>query len=154
MTQQLLRPGGVLGLCEAMFGEEETSGDAVKFDKLEQVAKTLVSVPAKMAAQVRAPSRRKACIHANQALGLLWYGDTQNNCSLVGQSPCLIQESCSIYALTSAWEDIYASEHSCASRLLYASFAFPAGLPPRSRVFEASPSLDSPFKYPRIHFEL
>ncbi|TEB30240.1 hypothetical protein FA13DRAFT_579051 [Coprinellus micaceus] len=51
MTQQLLRPGGVLGLCEAMFGEEETSGDAVKFDKLEQIAKTVVSVPAKMAPQ-------------------------------------------------------------------------------------------------------
>ncbi|KAF6762641.1 hypothetical protein DFP72DRAFT_876446 [Ephemerocybe angulata] len=51
ITQQLLRPGGVLGLCESVFGEEETYGDAVKLEKLEQISRTLVSVPTKMAPQ-------------------------------------------------------------------------------------------------------
>lgn len=52
LTQQLMRPNGVLGLCESVFGEEETSGEAVKLDKLEHISKMLISVPAKMPPQV------------------------------------------------------------------------------------------------------
>ncbi|EAU84761.2 hypothetical protein CC1G_00280 [Coprinopsis cinerea okayama7 len=48
LTQQLLRPGGVLGLCESVFGTEEALGEDVPLDKLEKVSRTLLSVPAKM----------------------------------------------------------------------------------------------------------
>ncbi|KAH9483052.1 Transport and Golgi organization protein 6-like protein [Psilocybe cubensis] len=51
LTKQLLRPEGVPGLCEAMFSAEETSSDEVKVEKLEQIAKTLNTVPANMKAQ-------------------------------------------------------------------------------------------------------
>ena len=52
-TQQLLRPNGVMGFCESVCGEEESSGETIKLDKLQQVSKTLLSVPAKMAPKVR-----------------------------------------------------------------------------------------------------
>lgn len=46
LTRQLLRPEGVLGLCEAVFGGEL---DDVDLEKLEHFARTLVIVPSKMA---------------------------------------------------------------------------------------------------------
>lgn len=52
LTQQLLRPGGVLGLCESMFGNEEASGEEVQLEKMESVSKSLMSVPAKMEPKV------------------------------------------------------------------------------------------------------
>jgi hypothetical protein len=58
MTQQLLRPGGVMGLCESVFGEEETTGESVKLDKLEQLSRTLVSIPGRMTPEVSASLRR------------------------------------------------------------------------------------------------
>jgi hypothetical protein len=53
LTQQLLRPDGVQGLCEAMFSEEETNGDDPRIEKLEQIAHTLNSLPATMKKEVR-----------------------------------------------------------------------------------------------------
>ena len=53
LTQQLLRPDGVQGLCEAMFSEEEVNGDEASIEKLEQIAHTLNSMPATMKKEVR-----------------------------------------------------------------------------------------------------
>ncbi|TFK28768.1 hypothetical protein FA15DRAFT_633184 [Coprinopsis marcescibilis] len=47
LGQQLLRPGGVLGLCESVLGKEEEMGEDVDPDKLEKVSRTLVTVPTK-----------------------------------------------------------------------------------------------------------
>lgn len=52
LTKQLLQPEGVQGLCEAMFSAEETTSDEAKIEKLEQIARTLNTVPANMKAQV------------------------------------------------------------------------------------------------------
>ncbi|KAF9483931.1 ARM repeat-containing protein [Pholiota conissans] len=48
LTKQIQRPSGVKGLCEAMFTSDETLIDD---EKLEQVAKTVNSVPSSMKAQ-------------------------------------------------------------------------------------------------------
>jgi len=53
LTQELLRPDGVQGLCEAMFSGEETNGDGARIEKLEQIAHTLNSTPATMKQEVR-----------------------------------------------------------------------------------------------------
>jgi predicted TIM-barrel enzyme len=52
LTQELLRPDGVQGLCEAMFSGEET-GDGASIEKLEQIAHTLNSTPVTMKQEVR-----------------------------------------------------------------------------------------------------
>lgn len=52
LTRQLLRPDGVDGLCRAMFSEEETAGDEIQLDKLEQIARILNSVPSSMESRV------------------------------------------------------------------------------------------------------
>jgi hypothetical protein len=75
LTQQLLRPGGVLGLCESMFGNEESSGEEVQLEKLESVAKTLISVPAKMEPKVR------SMVSFPSSLVLKMSGILQHNCS-------------------------------------------------------------------------
>ncbi|KDR83776.1 hypothetical protein GALMADRAFT_236141 [Galerina marginata CBS 339.88] len=51
LSQQLLRPEGVQGLYEATFSADETMGDEVKIEKLEQVARILNTPPANMNAQ-------------------------------------------------------------------------------------------------------
>ncbi|KAF9534898.1 hypothetical protein CPB83DRAFT_901829 [Crepidotus variabilis] len=51
LTKQLLRPDGIQGLCIAMFSEEESNGDEVNLEKLEQIAKIVISVPAGMRAE-------------------------------------------------------------------------------------------------------
>jgi len=49
LTKQLLRPEGLLGLCEAVFGGES---DDVDLEKLEHFARTLIIVPSRMAPSV------------------------------------------------------------------------------------------------------
>ncbi|KAI0650280.1 hypothetical protein C8Q79DRAFT_1063233 [Trametes meyenii] len=51
LSRQLLRPEGIRGLCESIFGEEDASGDDVELDKLEHVSHLLSTVPAGMDAQ-------------------------------------------------------------------------------------------------------
>lgn len=53
LTQELLRPDGVQGLCEAIFSGEELDGDGARIEKLEQIAHTLNSTPATMKKEVR-----------------------------------------------------------------------------------------------------
>jgi len=53
LTQQLLRPEGVKGLCTAVFQEEDGSGEAASFEKLERVSRILSSIPANMKPEVR-----------------------------------------------------------------------------------------------------
>ncbi|KAF8165366.1 hypothetical protein B0H34DRAFT_793763 [Crassisporium funariophilum] len=45
LTKQLLRPDGISGLFEVMFSEEEASGDEVEIEKLDHIARTLLTVP-------------------------------------------------------------------------------------------------------------
>ena len=46
MGRQLLRPGGIRGLCAALFGEEvESLGSEVSLDKLEHFATAVQTVP-------------------------------------------------------------------------------------------------------------
>ncbi|KIM46218.1 hypothetical protein M413DRAFT_426519 [Hebeloma cylindrosporum] len=52
LTQELLRPNGVGGLCEAIFSGEEANGDGARIEKLEQIAHTLNSTPATMKQEV------------------------------------------------------------------------------------------------------
>ncbi|KAH9853650.1 hypothetical protein C2E23DRAFT_113637 [Lenzites betulinus] len=51
LSRQLLRPDGVRGLCESIFGEEDASGEDVALDKLEHVSRLLSAIPAGMKAQ-------------------------------------------------------------------------------------------------------
>ncbi|KAI9069217.1 hypothetical protein FKP32DRAFT_1682994 [Trametes sanguinea] len=51
LSRQLLRPEGIRGLCESVFGEEDTSGEDVALDKLEQVSRLLGAIPAGMKPQ-------------------------------------------------------------------------------------------------------
>ncbi|KAI0326655.1 hypothetical protein GY45DRAFT_69015 [Cubamyces sp. BRFM 1775] len=51
LSRQLLRPEGIRGLCESVFGEEEASGEDVALDKLEHVSRLLGTIPAGMAPQ-------------------------------------------------------------------------------------------------------
>ncbi|KAH9894464.1 hypothetical protein C8Q73DRAFT_518427 [Cubamyces lactineus] len=51
LSRQLLRPEGIRGLCESVFGEEEASGEDVALDKLEHVARLLGTIPAGMMPQ-------------------------------------------------------------------------------------------------------
>ncbi|KAI0663236.1 hypothetical protein C8Q70DRAFT_501309 [Cubamyces menziesii] len=48
LSRQLLRPEGIRGLCESIFGEEEASGEDVALDKLEHVSRLLGTIPAGM----------------------------------------------------------------------------------------------------------
>ncbi|KAI0772085.1 hypothetical protein BD413DRAFT_52804 [Trametes elegans] len=50
LSRQLLRPEGIRGLCESVFGEEDASGEDVALDKLEHVSRLLSTVPAGMKA--------------------------------------------------------------------------------------------------------
>jgi len=52
LTEQLVRPDGVDGLCQAMLPEREFSGDEIQLDKLEQIARILNSVPSNLEPQV------------------------------------------------------------------------------------------------------
>jgi len=59
LGRQLLRPGGIRGLCAALFGEEvETSDPDVSLDKLEHFAKAVQTVPPSVPSQVR-PGRQQ-----------------------------------------------------------------------------------------------
>ncbi|KAI0353496.1 hypothetical protein OH77DRAFT_1591208 [Trametes cingulata] len=51
LSRQLLRPEGIRGLCESVFGEEDVSGEEVALDKLEHVSRLLNAVPAGMKVQ-------------------------------------------------------------------------------------------------------
>ena len=54
LGRQLLRPGGIRGLCAALFGEEvEMSESDVSLDKLEHFAKAVQTVPPSIPSQVR-----------------------------------------------------------------------------------------------------
>lgn len=53
LSRQLLRPEGIRGLCESVFGDEEASGEDVALDKLEHVSRLLSTVPTGMKTQVR-----------------------------------------------------------------------------------------------------
>ena len=58
LSRQLLRQGGIRGLCAALFGEEiETSENDVSLDKLKHFAKTVQTVPPSVPPQV-SPERR------------------------------------------------------------------------------------------------
>jgi hypothetical protein len=46
LSQQLLRPQGVRGLCAAVFGEKGPTTDDAPIEKLEHVARVLTTVPA------------------------------------------------------------------------------------------------------------
>ncbi|KAI0638028.1 hypothetical protein C8Q77DRAFT_405922 [Trametes polyzona] len=46
LSRQLLRPEGIRGLCESVFGEEDASGEEVALDKLEHISRLLGTVPA------------------------------------------------------------------------------------------------------------
>ncbi|KAI0677089.1 hypothetical protein C8Q78DRAFT_959916 [Trametes maxima] len=48
LSRQLLRPEGIRGLCESIFGDEDASGDDVGLEKLEQVSRLLSTVPTGM----------------------------------------------------------------------------------------------------------
>ncbi|RDB22555.1 RNA polymerase II assembly factor RTP1 [Hypsizygus marmoreus] len=48
LGQQLLRPQGVRGLCTAVFGEDEASIDDAPIEKLQHIARILITVPASM----------------------------------------------------------------------------------------------------------
>ncbi|KAL7282291.1 hypothetical protein ACG7TL_003761 [Trametes sanguinea] len=51
LSRQLLRPEGIRGLCESVFGEEDSSGEDVALDKLEHVSRLLGAMPAGMKPQ-------------------------------------------------------------------------------------------------------
>ncbi|KAI0723142.1 hypothetical protein C8Q76DRAFT_767130 [Earliella scabrosa] len=51
LSRQVIRPDGLRGLCESIFGEEEVSGEDASLEKLEHVARILCTVPAGMKAQ-------------------------------------------------------------------------------------------------------
>ncbi|OJT09025.1 hypothetical protein TRAPUB_50 [Trametes pubescens] len=51
LSRQLLRPEGIRGLCESVFGDEDASGEDVALDKLEHVFRLLSTVPTGMKAQ-------------------------------------------------------------------------------------------------------
>jgi hypothetical protein len=48
LSQQLLRPQGVRGLCAAVFGEEGPTTDDAPIEKLQHVARILTTAPAGM----------------------------------------------------------------------------------------------------------
>ena len=48
LTKQLLRPHGVQGLLDVMFGEDDSLDDGVRFEKREHIARMLMTVPANM----------------------------------------------------------------------------------------------------------
>jgi hypothetical protein len=50
LSQQLLRPEGIRGLCDVIFGELEE--DQAPLDKLEQVSKLLSTIPSSMEPEV------------------------------------------------------------------------------------------------------
>ena len=52
LTKQLLRPHGVQGLLDVMFGEDDSLDDGVRFEKREHIARMLMTVPANMKAIV------------------------------------------------------------------------------------------------------
>ncbi|KAF8639852.1 hypothetical protein AX17_001107 [Amanita inopinata Kibby_2008] len=45
LGKQVSRQDGVKGLCEAVFGEEEVTGDEAPLEKLQHVARVLIAVP-------------------------------------------------------------------------------------------------------------
>lgn len=52
LSRQLLRPEGVRGLCAAVFGEGEESGDSTSLEKLQHVSRVLCAIPAGMKPKV------------------------------------------------------------------------------------------------------
>jgi hypothetical protein len=52
LSRQLIRPEGIIGLCAAVFGEEEDSETGISLEKLEHVAKVLSAVPMGMKPEV------------------------------------------------------------------------------------------------------
>ncbi|KAF8231899.1 hypothetical protein L208DRAFT_1361765 [Tricholoma matsutake] len=48
LSQQLLRPQGVRGLCAAVFSEERPTNDDAPIEKIEHIARVLTTVPASM----------------------------------------------------------------------------------------------------------
>lgn len=52
LTKQLLRPHGVQGLLDVMFGEEDTLDNRVRLEKQEHIARILMTIPANMKATV------------------------------------------------------------------------------------------------------
>jgi len=52
LTKQLLRPHGVQGLLDVMFGEENPLDDGVRLEKQEHIARILMTIPANMKATV------------------------------------------------------------------------------------------------------
>ncbi|KAI0824765.1 hypothetical protein BC628DRAFT_1419872 [Trametes gibbosa] len=51
LSRQLLRPEGIRGLCESIYGEEDAAGEDVALDKLEHVSRLLSAVPIGMKVQ-------------------------------------------------------------------------------------------------------
>ncbi|KAG7449381.1 uncharacterized protein BT62DRAFT_964531, partial [Guyanagaster necrorhizus] len=51
LSKQVMRTQGVNGLCAAVFGDSEDSGEEVHLDKLEHVAKVLTAIPKGMEAK-------------------------------------------------------------------------------------------------------
>ena len=52
LTKQLLRPHGVQGLLDVMFGEEDSLDNGVRLEKQEHIARILMTIPANMKATV------------------------------------------------------------------------------------------------------
>ena len=61
LSRQLLRPEGIRGLCESIFGEEEASGEDVALDKLEHVSRLLGTIPAGMTPKVSTRASDSSC---------------------------------------------------------------------------------------------
>jgi hypothetical protein len=63
LSRQLLRPGGIHGLCAALFGEgDDTLENNVSLDKLEHFATVVQTVPPSVQSQVR--PENDACYRA------------------------------------------------------------------------------------------
>ena len=56
LTKQLLRPHGVQGLLDVMFGQEDSLEDGVRLEKQEHIARILMTIPANMKATVSSAS--------------------------------------------------------------------------------------------------
>lgn len=48
LTKQLLRNDGVHGLFESILGDEQGAGEEIGMDKMEHIARILLTVPAAM----------------------------------------------------------------------------------------------------------
>lgn len=52
LTKQLLRPHGIQGLLDVMFGEEDSLDDRARLEKQEHIARILMTIPANIKATV------------------------------------------------------------------------------------------------------